>query len=133
MSWIGAKSSTPPHPHPHPTHPPTPGPTDGFPALEGNSEEVLGKHFEIRKIDTKPVNEGIRSAIRDFCQMLVGAINKYYAFGGCWALSSASFVLWDANCGLGRARCRMFLVWLALPPGCHVVGRRLMRWWCAGW
>lgn len=54
---------------------------DGFPALEGNSEEVVGKHFEIRKVDDQPVSETVRSGIRDFCQMLVSAINKYYAFG----------------------------------------------------
>jgi hypothetical protein len=52
--------------------------------LEGNAEEILGKHFEIRKIDDKPVSEDVRSSIRDFCQMLVGAINKYYAFGSCF-------------------------------------------------
>lgn len=57
---------------------------DGFPTLEGNEEQVLGKHFEVRKIDETPVTEDIRSAIKEFCQILVAAINKYYAFGSCF-------------------------------------------------
>lgn len=57
---------------------------DGFPVLEGNAEEIMGKHFEIRKVDETPVSDSIRSSVRDFCQLLVGAINKYYAFGSCF-------------------------------------------------
>lgn len=57
---------------------------DGFPMLEGSAEEVSGKHFEIRKVDDAPVTDSIRGSVRDFCQMLVGAINKYYAFGSCF-------------------------------------------------
>ena len=57
---------------------------DGFPILEGNADEVTGKNFEVRKIDDTPVSEAIRSSVRDFCGMLVAAINKYYAFGSCF-------------------------------------------------
>lgn len=57
---------------------------DGFPVLEGNAEEVIGKNFEIRKIDDASLTDAQRSSIRAFCQMLVGAINKYYAFGSCF-------------------------------------------------
>ena len=52
--------------------------------MEGNSEEIDGKDFEIRKVDDVVVTEAIRSSIREFCQMLVEAINKYYAFGSCF-------------------------------------------------
>lgn len=52
--------------------------------LEGNEEKILGKNFEIRKVCDNTVTEPIRAAIREFCTMLVGAINKYYAFGSCF-------------------------------------------------
>ena len=45
---------------------------------------VLGKNFEIRKVCDTPVTEPIRESIREFCTLLVGAINKYYAFGSCF-------------------------------------------------
>ncbi|GAB4817797.1 hypothetical protein N2152v2_004843 [Parachlorella kessleri] len=61
---------------------------DGFPSLEGNAEEVVGKHFEIRKVDERPVTDLARSAIKDFCQMLVSSINKYYAFGSVFSEDS---------------------------------------------
>lgn len=57
---------------------------DGFPMLEGNAEEVKGKNFEIRKLGDAPVSGPIKASIKEFCQMLVGAINKYYAFGSCF-------------------------------------------------
>lgn len=58
---------------------------DGFPILEGNSEAIAGKNFEIRKIDIQnKVTEDLRQSIRDFCTLLVAAINKYYAFGSCF-------------------------------------------------
>lgn len=57
---------------------------DGFPILEGNAEEVDGKNFEIRKVCDNSVSEPMRASIKDFCQMLVAAINKYYAFGSCF-------------------------------------------------
>lgn len=57
---------------------------DGFPALEGNAEEIIGKNFEIRKIDDRPAADLTKTAIKDFCKMLVAAINKYYAFGSCF-------------------------------------------------
>ncbi|PSC72447.1 hypothetical protein C2E20_4214 isoform B [Micractinium conductrix] len=57
---------------------------DGFPVLEGNAEEVMGKHFEIRKICDRQINDVTRASIRDFCQILVAAINRYYAFGSCF-------------------------------------------------
>lgn len=34
-----------------------------------------------RKVDDRPATEQSRTAIRDFCQMLVSSVNKYYAFG----------------------------------------------------
>eukprot|EP00889_Picochlorum_renovo_P001673 jgi/Picre1/28703/NNA_004103.t1 len=57
---------------------------DGFPVLEGNTEEVEGKYFEIRKLGDAPVSDMGKASIKEFCQMLVGAINKYYAFGSCF-------------------------------------------------
>lgn len=57
---------------------------DGFPMLEGNAETVVGKNLEIRKVCDRTISENTRSSIRDFCQMLVTAINKYYAFGSCF-------------------------------------------------
>ena len=53
--------------------------------LEGSSEEIQGKNFEIRKMDDNPLSDNLRSSIRDFCQQLVAAINKYYAFGSAFA------------------------------------------------
>ena len=52
--------------------------------LEGNSQEVVGKYFEIRKLGDAPVSDMGKASIKEFCQMLVGAINKYYAFGSCF-------------------------------------------------
>jgi len=34
-----------------------------------------------RKLDEKPVDDQLRATIREICQQLVAAINKYYAFG----------------------------------------------------
>ncbi len=34
-----------------------------------------------RKEDDNPLDDEVRGAIRSFCQGLVAAINKYYAFG----------------------------------------------------
>lgn len=57
---------------------------DGFPVLEGNAEEIVGKNFEIRKVCDRQINDATRSAIRSFCQQLVSSVNKYYAFGSCF-------------------------------------------------
>ncbi|KAL4443508.1 hypothetical protein ABPG75_011245 [Micractinium tetrahymenae] len=57
---------------------------DGFPVLEGNAEEIMGKNFEIRKVCNRQINDATRSAIRSFCQQLVSSVNKYYAFGSCF-------------------------------------------------
>ncbi|CAL8471268.1 g10810 [Coccomyxa elongata] len=54
---------------------------DGFPTLEGKESDVVGKHLEIRKLDENPVDDVLRETIRNICQQLVAAINKYYAFG----------------------------------------------------
>jgi hypothetical protein len=54
---------------------------DGFPSLEGKVTEIRGKHLMIRKLDDNKVDEQLRSAIRGFCEALVSALNKYYAFG----------------------------------------------------
>ncbi len=58
--------------------------SDGFPTLEGAVEEVDGDALEVRKVDDAAVTEAMRASIREFCGMLVGAINKYYAFGSCF-------------------------------------------------
>lgn len=58
---------------------------DGFPSLEGKVTEIRGKHLQIRKMDDNKVDEELRSVIRSFCQALVSAINKYYAFGSCFS------------------------------------------------
>ncbi|KXZ55426.1 hypothetical protein GPECTOR_3g77 [Gonium pectorale] len=54
---------------------------DGFPVMEGKSDEVKGKNFEIWKMDSEPVTEDLRSCIRAYCTALVAALNRYYAFG----------------------------------------------------
>ncbi|GIL91940.1 hypothetical protein Vretimale_18560 [Volvox reticuliferus] len=54
---------------------------DGFPVMEGKTDEVKGKNFEIWKLDTEPVSEDLRSTIRAYCTALVAALNRYYAFG----------------------------------------------------
>jgi len=54
---------------------------NGFPVLEGRVDNIMGKHFEIWKLDMNPVDETLRSAIRSFCTGLVSALNRYYAFG----------------------------------------------------
>lgn len=53
----------------------------GFPVPEGNMSEVQGKHYEIRKICDLPVDEELRTTLKEFCKTLVTTINKYYAFG----------------------------------------------------
>ncbi|KAL4858559.1 hypothetical protein ACK3TF_001514 [Chlorella vulgaris] len=58
--------------------------SDGMPVLEGNAENIQGKHLEIRKVCDNVVSENMRSSIREFCTLLVAAINKYYAFGSCF-------------------------------------------------
>jgi hypothetical protein len=57
---------------------------DGFPTLEGKVSEIKGKHLTIRKLDDNKVDEQLRSVIRAFCEALVAALNKYYAFGSCF-------------------------------------------------
>ena len=57
---------------------------DGMPMLEGKQEEVPGKNFEIRKLGENKVSDATKVSIKEFCQLLVGAINKYYAFGSCF-------------------------------------------------
>ncbi|GFR48166.1 hypothetical protein Agub_g10002 [Astrephomene gubernaculifera] len=54
---------------------------DGFPVMEGKTDEVKGKNFEIWKLDSEPVSEDLRSVIRAYCTALVAALNRYYAFG----------------------------------------------------
>lgn len=57
---------------------------DGMPMLEGKQEEISGKNFEIRKLGDNKVSDATKVSIKEFCQLLVGAINKYYAFGSCF-------------------------------------------------
>ncbi|KAL3139874.1 hypothetical protein ABBQ38_004169 [Trebouxia sp. C0009 RCD-2024] len=57
---------------------------DGFPQLEGNAEEIMGKNFVIRKADDNTIDEQTRSVIRIICQEIQASINKYYAFGSCF-------------------------------------------------
>lgn len=52
--------------------------------LEGNAEEIKGKNFEIRKLGEDSVSDQVKTSIKEFCKLLVGAINKYYAFGSCF-------------------------------------------------
>jgi hypothetical protein len=58
---------------------------DGFPVLQGRVEVVPGKNFEIRKTCERKIDEDTRGVIRAFCSKLVQALNKYYAFGSCFA------------------------------------------------
>jgi len=57
----------------------------GMPQTEGDYEEILGKHFEMWKLGTDPVDEATKSSIKMFCVELADAITKYYSFGSCWA------------------------------------------------
>uniref|UniRef100_A0A061QZ36 Uncharacterized protein n=1 Tax=Tetraselmis sp. GSL018 TaxID=582737 RepID=A0A061QZ36_9CHLO len=57
----------------------------GMPELEGDYEEVKGRYFEIWKLGKDSVDEDTRAAIKAFCTELADAVNKYYAFGSCWA------------------------------------------------
>ena len=41
-------------------------------------------YFTGRKMDDNPVDEELRASIRSFCESLVSALNKYYAFGSCF-------------------------------------------------
>ena len=38
-----------------------------------------------RKLDDRPIDESTRTCIRNICEDLVAAINKYYAFGSAFA------------------------------------------------
>jgi len=58
---------------------------NGFPTKEGKQEEVPGKHFEIWKTCTRPVDDDLRATLKAFCTGLVAALNKYYAFGSVFA------------------------------------------------
>ncbi|MEW5302816.1 MAG: hypothetical protein WDW38_004072 [Sanguina aurantia] len=53
----------------------------GMPLLEGRVDEIKGKHMEIWKLDSIPVDEDLRATIRSYCTALVSALNRYYAFG----------------------------------------------------
>lgn len=57
---------------------------DGFPQLEGNAEEIVGKNFVIRKADDNTIDNETRNVIRLLCQEIQASINKYYAFGSCF-------------------------------------------------
>lgn len=57
---------------------------DGFPSLEGNTEQVVGNELLIRKIDDNPLDQQTRDTIKAFCSKLVESVNKYYAFGSCF-------------------------------------------------
>ena len=58
---------------------------DGFPVMTGTETPVTGKFFQIVKVGDAPVDEDTRTVIRNFCTLLVGAVNKYYAFGSCFS------------------------------------------------
>lgn len=79
--------------------------------MEGNAEEIMGKHFEIRKVCDRAINDNQRESIRDFCNLLVG--------GACAAGPSV------AACGLHPAAARargpassLCAGGRALPAGC---------------
>ena len=57
--------------------------------LEGNAEEIPGKHFEIRKICDRQINDAQRASIRDFCTVGGGGGGGAPGGGwpdGCWPL-----------------------------------------------
>ena len=56
-------------------------PETGMPVKAGREFEIAGKHFEIVKLDDRPVDEELRMAIRRLCGGVADAMNKYYAFG----------------------------------------------------
>lgn len=57
---------------------------DGFPTKEGKVIDVVGQSLIIRKMDDNAVDDELRASIRSFCESLVSALNKYYAFGSCF-------------------------------------------------
>ncbi|EFN58199.1 hypothetical protein CHLNCDRAFT_50601 [Chlorella variabilis] len=60
--WVGRGAGLLPH---------------GMPVMEGNAEEIMGKHFEIRKVCDRAINDNQRESIRDFCNLLISAGAKY--------------------------------------------------------
>ena len=58
---------------------------DGFPVMTGSETAVKGKMFEIWSTGTTPLDEDTRTVVRNFCTLMVGAVNKYYAFGSCFS------------------------------------------------
>lgn len=53
----------------------------GFPSPEGNTTEVQGRNYEIRKVCERPADDEIKATLREFCKSLGTTINRYYAFG----------------------------------------------------
>lgn len=65
-----SKRQPSPSPLPPATRTPDrPRAADGMPVPEGNAENILGKHFEIRKVCEREVNDNLRTSIREFCQV----------------------------------------------------------------
>ena len=58
---------------------------DGFPVMTGSETAVKGKMFEVWSTGTTPLDEDTRTVVRNFCTLMVGAVNKYYAFGSCFS------------------------------------------------
>ena len=62
--------------------------------LEGNAEEIAGKHFEIRKVCDRQINDAQRASIRDFCTVS----GRGMWVGGWWA-EVGGLALGFAPCG----------------------------------
>ena len=65
------------NPNPNPDTNPNPNPKLGT----GHDTKVKTSR---RKLDDSPVDEELRACIRRFCEELMSALNKYYAFGSCF-------------------------------------------------
>jgi hypothetical protein len=71
-----------------------------MPVLEGNAENIQGKHLEIRKVCDNVVSENMRSSIREFCTVSCGLGEEWV--GAC---------LRDVHAADGH--CAKQLAWLA--------------------
>lgn len=53
---------------------------DGFPTPAGKASNIVGKLFEIYKVDDNPVTEDDKTVIKRLCVAAAQAMNKYYTF-----------------------------------------------------
>jgi UDP-2,3-diacylglucosamine pyrophosphatase LpxH len=54
---------------------------NGMPEAMGEKTEVMGAHFEIWKQDDNEIDDALRQSMRELCQGVGQALNRYYAFG----------------------------------------------------